>query len=69
LQCVPIAASWDNSIHAQCINKGVFWIAFAIMNILTDVLVLALPIPQIFRLHLKLREKLMLSGVFLLGGL
>lgn len=68
-QCVPIPASWDKSVDAQCIDKDAFWIAYAILNVVTDVLVLALPIPQVFKLQLKLREKLLLSGIFLLGGL
>ena len=34
-----------------------------------DVMVLALPIPEVLRLRLKLREKVMLCSVFLLGGM
>jgi hypothetical protein len=68
LQCVPIAGSWDKSIHAVCINSDAFWLAYAILNVLTDALVLTLPLPQIIGLHLKLREKIMLFGVFLIGG-
>lgn len=68
-QCVPVKKSWNKSLDGHCINSNVFWIAYAVMNVLTDVMVLSLPIPQIFKLHLKLRDKLMLCGVFLLGGL
>lgn len=68
-QCVPVEGSWDKSIKAYCIDKGAFWIAYAVANILTDVMVLSLPIPVVLRLQLKLRDRLMVCGVFLLGGL
>ncbi|TQV96671.1 hypothetical protein V2A60_002944 [Cordyceps javanica] len=39
------------------------------MNIFTDIMVLALPIPMIQQLKLGKRDKVMLYGLFLLGGL
>ena len=68
-QCVPVRKSWNKHLYGHCIDTDAFWIAYAVMNVLTDVMVLSLPIPQIFKLHLRLREKLMVSGVFLLGGM
>lgn len=68
-QCVPVAAAWDHSIKAKCINSGEFWVAYAVMNIITDVMVLALPISMIQQLKLGRRDKTMLYGLFLLGGL
>lgn len=68
-QCVPVAGAWDRSIKSRCINSGQFWVANAVMNILTDVLVLLLPIPMIQKLKLGKRDKTMLYGLFLLGGL
>lgn len=68
-QCVPIAASWDRSITGTCIKRRRFWVAYAIMNILTDIMVLVLPIPSILHLRLCRRDKVMLIFVFLLGGL
>ncbi|EHA46679.1 hypothetical protein MCOR27_002597 [Pyricularia oryzae] len=68
-QCVPVAGAWDKSVKARCIDSDKFWVAYAVMNILTDVMVLALPIPSILGLqHLSRRDKLMLCCVFLLGG-
>jgi hypothetical protein len=69
LQCIPVAGSWDKTIVATCIDSKAFWVAYAVGNILTDAMVLALPIPEVLRLRLKLREKVMLCGVFLLGGM
>ena len=68
-QCVPIAGAWDKTIDAKCIDSDKFWVAYAVLNILTDVMVLGLPIPSIMRLQMSAREKRLLSGVLLLGGL
>ncbi|KAF2106167.1 hypothetical protein BDV96DRAFT_508237 [Lophiotrema nucula] len=67
-QCIPIERSWDKTIEGRCIDSSKFWLANAVLNIFTDVVVLALPIHEIFQLQLKLQEKLMICSVFLLGG-
>ncbi|PNP56596.1 hypothetical protein THARTR1_03292 [Trichoderma harzianum] len=67
-QCVPIAGAWDKSVKATCINSDIFWVAYAVMNILTDVMVLALPIAPIMQLQLSPRSKVMLCAIFLMGG-
>lgn len=67
-QCIPAEGSWNPNVNANCINKDAFWIAFATGNAITDAMVLILPLPMVFKLQLKLRDKLLLSGVFLLGG-
>ncbi|KAE8421554.1 hypothetical protein BDV36DRAFT_292202 [Aspergillus pseudocaelatus] len=38
-------------------------------NILTDVLILVMPMPFVWKLHTRMTQKLALTGVFLLGGL
>jgi 1-acylglycerone phosphate reductase len=68
-QCVPIAGAWNKSLGATCIDSNKFWVAYAVMNILTDVMVLILPIPSILRLQLKPRDKVLVIGIFTLGGL
>jgi hypothetical protein len=68
-QCIPIAASWDKTIQGTCVDSDATWISYAVINVLTDVMVLALPIPLIMRLHLSLRDRLLLCGIFLLGSL
>jgi hypothetical protein len=68
-QCVPIQRSWNKSVDGNCIDSSKFWVANAVINISTDVVVLALPIREISKLQLKLQEKIMLHSVLLLGGL
>ncbi|KAH9863000.1 hypothetical protein J1614_010670 [Plenodomus biglobosus] len=69
LQCVPLERSWNKTIEGTCIDNSKFWLANAVLNISTDVLVLALPIHEISKLHLKLQEKLMVYCLFFLGGI
>ncbi|OAA58118.1 integral membrane protein [Niveomyces insectorum RCEF 264] len=67
-QCVPIEGAWNKKVKATCIDSNVFWVAYAVGNIITDVMVLALPIPPVLALKLNTRSKVMLCGIFLLGG-
>ncbi|PQK12406.1 hypothetical protein BB8028_0003g10230 [Beauveria bassiana] len=67
-QCVPVAGAWDESIEAKCIHFGHFWVANSVMNILTNVMMIALPIPMVQKLKLGKHDKAMLFGLFLLGG-
>lgn len=69
-QCTPIAAFWDKSIpDLYCVNNFAFWLSFAVINIVTDFIILALPIQQVLRLKLNLRDKIALVFVFSLGAL
>ncbi|KAL6898921.1 putative PTH11-typeG-protein-coupled receptor [Trichoderma evansii] len=67
-QCVPIAGAWDKTVDATCINSNIFWVAYAVMDILTDMVVLTLPLPPIMALQLSTRNKLMICAIFLMGG-
>ncbi|KAH0368598.1 hypothetical protein KCU65_g3807, partial [Aureobasidium melanogenum] len=68
--CVPVRANWDLAIPAsRCINKKAFYIGNGAMNIATDLMILALPIPIVWRLTLELRQKIILSVVFTLGSI
>jgi hypothetical protein len=69
-QCLPVKAIWDKSVrHPTCINSEAFWFSYAMINIVSDVTILALPIRQILQLQLSLKTKLGLMAVFLMGSL
>jgi hypothetical protein len=67
--CTPIRASWDKTIPARCINPPSLYRATAIINLVTDILILCLPAPMVWRLKMSARNRLALYGIFLLGGL
>lgn len=67
--CIPLNALWDPSISGQCININQFYRWARLANVLSDVVVLALPIPHILSLHATKKTKLGLMITFLFGGM
>lgn len=60
---------WDLSVKADCIDISKVLIVMASMNVLTDFLLLSLPLPQLWKLQMLLGTKLQLIGIFSIGGL
>ncbi|KAM0795174.1 hypothetical protein BDR22DRAFT_894424 [Usnea florida] len=58
----------DPTVNAKCINFHDVLIIFSSLNIGTDILILCLPVPQLWRLNMPRRRKYELMGIFLLGG-
>ncbi|PVI02403.1 hypothetical protein DM02DRAFT_559798 [Periconia macrospinosa] len=67
-QCVPISSKWDPTVAPKCIDYAKLIIVCGIINIVTDFLMLALPVPVLWSLHVSNHRKLVLSVMFLLGG-
>ncbi|RAL01565.1 uncharacterized protein BO80DRAFT_62467 [Aspergillus ibericus CBS 121593] len=68
-QCWPIAYVWNHTIEGgSCFNQVAFYRYVSPPNILTDVLILVMPLPYVWKLHTRNGQKLALTGVFLLGG-
>lgn len=70
LQCRPISALWDPTLDKDemCIDIQYFWRWASFPNIVTDIMMLALPMPCIWRLHLSLRDKIGLVLTFTTGS-
>ena len=70
MQCFPLEGYWDLSGHAYCpVDDYKLFVGSALTNIITDVGLLVLPLPAIWSLRVSNGQKLMLSGVFTIGGL
>ena len=69
--CSPIRKSWDSKTPGHCLNtKGRDdFVAAAVPNILLDLVLLVLPMPMLWRLHLTTPRKFGLVGVFIAGYL
>jgi len=70
-QCTPVSFFWnqlDGDIPGFCINEYSFLAANAALNITSDIMILVLPMPIVWRLHIKKSQKLAISSIFLLGG-
>lgn len=69
--CNPINAFWDFEamVGAYCINDQAWYIAMAVPTILTDILILCMPIRQVWKLQLPRNSKIALTFIFALGSL
>ncbi|MCJ1478592.1 hypothetical protein MMC13_007273 [Lambiella insularis] len=66
--CHPLAYNWDPSTPGGgCGNRNASSVSSDMVNLFTDIMVIALPLPTIWHLHLPLRPKLGLMLVFSLG--
>lgn len=68
-QCRPLSGVWDPTANAKCINPKGLWIVMGSLNVLTDLLLLVLPLPSLWRLQMRRRTKVQVAGIFSIGGL
>ena len=69
LICLPIKHNWYPTIPARCGNKQLLAIMPPLPWIVTDVVVLIMPLPMIWNLQMPRLQRVGLAGLFLLGGL
>ncbi|RAL11712.1 uncharacterized protein BO97DRAFT_391819 [Aspergillus homomorphus CBS 101889] len=65
--CVPVQKLWYPSLPGHCISQVGTWIANATSTIATDLVILFLPLPQVWKLQLRMSEKVALTIAFGLG--
>jgi hypothetical protein len=65
--CTPVSALWDKSVSGKCLPILPWWITSAILNIVTDFGIFILPLPILVHLQVRLRQKIVLLGVFMVG--
>ncbi|KAF4214767.1 hypothetical protein CNMCM8980_000075 [Aspergillus fumigatiaffinis] len=67
-QCTPVNAYWDKTITQKtCVNSKAQWLSYAVINIVCDVAILALPVYPVSQLHLARGKKIPLAAMFGLG--
>jgi hypothetical protein len=70
LNCLPIEMTWDVTItNGVCINKAVFYMVNACLNVLTDLAIFALPMIPIWRTFSSRRQRIFLLMLFGTGSL
>lgn len=67
LLCRPLAYNWDKTIDGSCADLSAAYLAAGILNLLTDISVLILPIPIVLSLQLPLRSRIALIATFCVG--
>ncbi|KAL2201119.1 hypothetical protein P885DRAFT_73471 [Corynascus similis CBS 632.67] len=70
LQCTPISLNWDPTVSGgYCVDRRILYISTSAFNIVTDVLILGLPLWIFSSLKIPKRAKTALLIIFLLGFL
>lgn len=65
----PARAQWDLTISHTSIHNKAFWCSMAVMNMVLDLIILAIPQARVWRLKLSFKRRVLVSLVFLLGAL
>lgn len=67
--CLPVQAYWDKSIEgAVCkINDSQFFFGTCLTHFALDVVILALPIIEVFKLRLRMGQKIAITALFVIG--
>ncbi|KAI4861116.1 hypothetical protein F4820DRAFT_452211 [Hypoxylon rubiginosum] len=68
-QCIPIEYNWDMTIDGgHCINIGQLALVTSVLNVITDVAILVLPLPLVWKLNVTRQRRWGLIILFALGG-
>ena len=68
-QCIPARAIWDANVRGKCIHSFAFYLGSAGPSIVLDFVLLFIPVPFLWRLHMRTSQKIALTVTFLLGYL
>jgi hypothetical protein len=68
--CTPFKRNWDVTItEGSCIDRTPLYMATAVLNMATDILLLVLPIPMVVKLQMPRAQKAGLICIFGVGSL
>ncbi|OLN96227.1 hypothetical protein CCHL11_04472 [Colletotrichum chlorophyti] len=67
-ECTPIAGVWDRNLDRKCVNVNAVAMASAVLSIVEDVVILAMPIQQLSQLKLSRKKKLAVGFMLSLGS-
>lgn len=56
-------------IPHTCVNIDAELVAVSVLNVVSDFLILGLPLPMLWKLHTAKKRKIELMALFLLGSL
>ena len=68
-QCIPVSYTWDKRIPGRCLDMRLLYYLGAANNVVTDLVILVLPMPVVWKLQMPRPKKYAVTGVFLMGGL
>ncbi len=66
LQCTPINHLWDNTVPGTCLNIKGLYLGTAIPSLITDIMILTMPMFYIWTIKFNMRQRISLTCIFLL---
>ncbi|OQD63449.1 hypothetical protein PENPOL_c009G00213 [Penicillium polonicum] len=66
-QCTPIDAAWEAAPNARCFTQWKFFTGTAAPSAILDLIILLIPLPLLWSLHMTKAKKVMLIGLFICG--
>ncbi|KAF2169243.1 hypothetical protein M409DRAFT_64975 [Zasmidium cellare ATCC 36951] len=67
-QCIPMEKYWAPSTPGKCISITAFFYSTNVFTIVTDIIMLALPVPTVWKVPYSLPHKIGIIAAFLCGG-
>jgi hypothetical protein len=67
--CIPREKIWNPSIPGKCLDMGPTMIASGVVNLISDLTILVLPLLSISNLQMPLKRKVGVSAIFATGTL
>ncbi|KAH9828664.1 integral membrane protein [Teratosphaeria destructans] len=68
IQCTPISKFWNPEAPGTCLNGLTYFKSITATNLVTDAIVLCLPMPLVWRLNASITRRISLAAGFLIGG-
>lgn len=65
--CTPVEKSWKPWVAGTCLQPGPSFTGYAVVTIVSDVVVAILPIPVLLKLNVRMEKKVGLIAIFMLG--
>ena len=67
VQCKPASLATNQKESRTCLKRGGLFEAHSIFSLCINLLIIMLPMPTIWSLHMPLRRRLLVMGIFAIG--
>ncbi|KAI0202448.1 hypothetical protein F4808DRAFT_76232 [Astrocystis sublimbata] len=69
LACVPREKIWNPMVAGRCISQADVIVLTPVLNVISDITILVVPVAEVFKLHMPLKTKLGVAAIFAVGAL
>lgn len=68
-RCIPVEALWNARKSGECLDLNIIGTTGAILGITEHLIILLLPLPELWKLNLSWKKRIQLASIFILGSL